>query len=210
MWRIRSARAGHQAHLGPLAVVAVLLAIATGLIFTVRPTQAAQISTFKTGNWNAGAYSDSSGRFSHCAANARYKSGIMLLFSVTRSGKWSMGFANGNWNLARGSRYPVAYQVDQGPIYDGVAIAKSARLVQVFLPTNSRVFNNFRYGNLLKVKAAKQLMKFNLTDTSKLLRLLLGCARHYVKKEGGGGNPFDSGGAGNPFEAGVGTNPFAN
>lgn len=184
-------------------------ALAAGCLIAIsgHMAQAAKVSTLKIGSWNGGAYTNNqTGDFSHCVASARYKSGTNLLFSVTKSGRWTMGMANNTWNLARNTRYNVQFQVDRGQILKGRAIAKSKALVQIFLPTNSKLFRHFRYGKQLKVKAAKQLFRFNLTDTEHMLKRLVQCAAHHRKK--GTENPFASG-DGNPFANDDGnSNPF--
>ena len=113
-----------------------------------------------------GAYTDNAtGEFSHCAVNARYKSGVALFFSVTRDRQWSMGFANSHWNLSPGNRYPVRFQVDRGPILKSTATAKTQKMVQVHLPAKNRLFRHFKVGGMLKVAAGSKVMRFNLTGT---------------------------------------------
>ena len=71
---------------------------------------------FQVGTWTAGAYSKQTTRqFNHCAAVATYNSGIMMLFSVSRSYAWSMSFAHRSWRLTQGQSYDIAFTVDQAP-----------------------------------------------------------------------------------------------
>ena len=160
---------------------------------------AKKIYSLKTGNWKGGAYTNNkTGRFSHCAASVKYKSGILLLFSVTRYRKWNMGLSNNSWGLTPRQKYPVEYRVDNGRLIYGTAIAKGRSLVQVFLPTSDNLFRQFKYGRRLTVWAAREKMNFSLTGTSKMLSLLLKCANFYVRKERKRRNPFES--KKNPFE----------
>jgi len=160
---------------------------------------AKKIYSLKTGNWKGGAYTNNkTGRFSHCAASVKYKSGILLLFSVTRTRKWNMGLSNRAWDLTPRKKYPVEYRVDNGGLIYGTAIAKGRRLVQVFLPTSDNLFRQFKYGRRLTIWAARKKMNFSLTGTSKMLSLLLKCANFYVRKERKKSNPFES--KKNPFE----------
>jgi len=159
---------------------------------------AKKINSLRSGNWKGGAYTNNqTGRFSHCAASVKYKSGILLLFSVTRTRRWNMGLSNNAWDLTPRQKYPVEYRVDRGNLIRGTAIAKGRTLVQVFLPTSDRLFRQFKYGQRLTIWAARQRMRFNLSGTSKMLSLLLKCANYYVRKEGSRNNPFSPGN--NPF-----------
>ena len=73
----------------------IALALAGAMSMVANSASAEKISDLRAGAWKGGAYSNNNtGEFSHCAASARYKSGTSLLFSVTRSGKWSMAFAD--------------------------------------------------------------------------------------------------------------------
>lgn len=162
---------------------------AAALTSTATPASAEKIANLSAGAWKGGAYTNNAtGAFSHCAASARYKSGISLLFAVTRGRQWSMGFTNGGWELRPGRKYPVRFQVDNGPILKATATAKSGKLVQVFLPPQNRLFRHFRTGGQLKVIAGAKRMRFNLTGTNRLLSKLYRCATHFAKRDGN--DPF--------------------
>ncbi|HRE20852.1 MAG TPA: hypothetical protein PKW21_07445 [Rhabdaerophilum sp.] len=191
-------------------------AAAAGIALGASAASSAEIAKLRIGNWQGGAFSnDQNGTFSHCAASARYKSGITLVFSVSNNRVWSMGFSSSTWNLNRGSSYPVRYWVDNGEVLNGTAYAKTDKLAQVILPANSTLFGAFRYGQMLRVAAEQQTLAFRLTDTSELLNMLLQCSRDYGNYRAGGGNPFgsggNSGGSSNPFGGGPApapSNPF--
>jgi len=176
----------------------IALTAALALQLTPQPAAAKQIEPLKVGNWKGGAYSNNNtGRFSHCAASAKYKSGITLLFSVTRDRKWSMGFSKKSWSLQKGKRFPVKFKVDEGEILSGTAIARTDILAQVFLPANGAAFRQFRNGRLLQVAAAKDILKFKLTDADRMLTALVNCAKQHRQFESSGNssnssNPFSS------------------
>jgi hypothetical protein len=68
------------------------------------PASAKAMSEWKLHGWLVGAYTnDTTKQFSHCAASIKYRSGILLLFSVTKDFRWMMGFANPEWRLNSGS-----------------------------------------------------------------------------------------------------------
>lgn len=177
-----------------LAVLArhglIALAAAGAIALSASAAGAANIAPLTVGAWKGGAYSNNTtGAFSHCAASAKYKSGIALLFSVTRKGRWSMGLASNEWNMQPGQVYPVRFQVDDGPIMNGKALAKNQKLVQISLPSNSKIFSHFRYGGQLKVKAAQKLIRFNLTGADPMLKKLVQCVTHY-RNSGASSSPF--------------------
>ncbi len=167
------------------------LTITVAFAASSTPAFAEKIASDSAGAWTGGAYTDdATGQFSHCAVNARYKSGVALFFSVTRDRQWSMGFANSHWELSPGNRYPVRFQVDSGPILKGRALAKTPRMVQVHLPAKSRLFRHFKIGSTLKVATGSRVMRFNLTGTNHMLSKLYRCAVHFARQDTIGRDPF--------------------
>ena len=167
------------------------IVLAAAVATTPTGASAEKIANLSSGAWKGGAYSsNATGAFSHCAANARYKSGVALLFSVTHDRQWSMGFANSHWDLKSGRKHPIRYQVDSGPIMKGVATAKTAKMVQVHLPPKDRMFDHFKIGHTLKVAANNKVMRFKLTGTDRMLSKLYRCATHFARKQGK--DPFSS------------------
>lgn len=141
---------------------------------------AAKYKNLNLGAWKGGIYaSNKTGNFSHCVVSAKYKSGITLLFSVTKGLKWQVGFSKPAWNLTVGDKYPVKYQVDKRRTHSGEANAVSKKLAIIYLPGSSKLFSEMRRGRLLRVKTEDDLLSFRLTGTSKMLRQLLACARKY-------------------------------
>ena len=161
------------------------------------------IRLFKIYNWKAGAYaSNTTNQFSHCAASAKYKSGITVLFSINRKYEWSMAFSKPDWGLNRGEVYDIAFRIDQLTPYRAKARAISQTLVQVPLRDSSTLFRQFRDGQRLRVATANQVFGFKLTDTSEILPTLLKCVRNYVN------NPIAADNA-NPFKKQASSNPFS-
>lgn len=173
--------------------LAVILTILCLVILCI-DLRAAELSNGRIGNWSTGAYSnDQTGQFSHCAAITRYNSGILMAFAVNRNYGWSVGFSKPEWQLQTGSKYPIAFTVDRIPALNATALAISPNLVEVNLADSVALFNVFRRGNLLTVFAAGQLFQFSLTDTSRLLPILVSCVRdHLVLPPQQSANPFAS------------------
>jgi len=141
--------------------------------------------------WLVGAYSnDRTGQFRHCAASVQYKSGTLLLFAIGKDFTWSMGFANTRWKLTPGAKYTLTYYVDSGPHHTARGRALNKNLVQVPLLNSRTLFDSFRRGYRLYVRAAGQRFGFNLTNSSKVLAATLDCTRRYVARTHTTTNPF--------------------
>ncbi|WP_270934426.1 hypothetical protein [Falsiroseomonas oryzae] len=140
--------------------------------------EAAEIRSARFQNWTISSHSsDRTGQFSHCAANASYRSGIVLLFSINENQQWTIGFLSRNWNLRPGSEIDLTYFVDNRPPRPGVARALDANLVLMPLPPENSLFQQMRAGQVLTVLAAGQTFQFSLTGTSVMLQTLLDCSR---------------------------------
>lgn len=155
---------------------------------------ARELRTWASHGWNVGAYSnDRTGEFSHCAAGASYRSGIYLVFSVGRFFSWSMGFANPQWKLTPGAKYPIRYTIDDRIPATTEASAISENMVEITLPPNTGMFELFRKGRLLRVEGSGQNFFFQLDNTSAVLKEVLDCATAYASSPvttSDGRNPF--------------------
>lgn len=157
------------------------LAIATAVIATASSASAEKIADLRLGDWTGGAFTHAhTGTFSHCAVNATYRSGIDLYFSVTGTRRWSMAFAADHWAFQPGRAYPVRYQIDNGPVLKGTALARSRELVQVFLPINGRIFSRFANGSTLRVSTNRKVMQFSLNGAGAMLPELMRCASRFA------------------------------
>lgn len=171
------------------AISVVLLATSA----TISQLDAAAMRNFRVGEWYAGAYSnDRTGLFSHCAGVGNYRSGISVVFSITKEFRWSMSFVNPQWNLPNGRTYSVAFTVDDMSPISATATAISGNHVLVPLDDNVELFNRFRRGHQLRVAAAGQVFAFRLTDTNRLLQSLLECVTLAGKSPAVATNPFES------------------
>lgn len=169
----------------PLVLSVVLLFAASSDARTMR--------NFRVGEWFAGAYSnDTTGEFSHCAASASYKSGIFVLFSIDKNFRWSMGFANPDWQLRLGTVYDVAFTVDDLTPITAKAVAISRSQIRVQLADSVELFSHFKRGYMLRVAAAQRVFSFNLTGTSRLLPALLTCTQNRGIAPRAPSNPFEN------------------
>ena len=58
------------------------------------------------------------------------------------------------------------------------------------LQPRDALFKRFRSGNLLKISAAREVLEFKLTGTSKMLSALLRCSENNSKQGRKSTNPF--------------------
>lgn len=154
---------------------------ATLAIGSVTTAHTGQIRSFSVGSWKAGAYaSDSTKKFTHCAGSARYRSGIIVTLVVNREYNWGVAFSHPDWNLRPESKLELAYVVDSGEPRATTATVLSEDQVMIGFGGNVDRFNEFSRGRELRVAAAKKVLTFNLTDTSKLLPALLKCVAYHI------------------------------
>jgi hypothetical protein len=141
------------------------------------PAAAQTIASSRFEGWDLSSHrSATTGQFTHCAASARYNSGVSLLYSVNHRFDWNMGFASNSWNLQTGTQVPIVYAIDALPPRAATAIAVNNHHVVVPLPDDPRLFQQMRAGLRMTVTGAGQTLTFNLTRTSVVLATLLACA----------------------------------
>jgi hypothetical protein len=158
----------------------LLLAVAALTMLAI-PANGAVIQQYKVAEWQLGAYThDQSGRFSHCAAAGRYRNGITLLFSVSESLEWAIGFSSPDWNLRQGRQFDVEFRIDGGRAHHVSGRAVNHRLIRATLPDSAELFNQFRKGNQLVARVeGNPDARFNLTNTSAMLAEVLNCAKKH-------------------------------
>lgn len=151
-------------------------------------------SSFTSGEWQGAAY-DRNGRFSHCAVNATYRSGIRVLFSVSSDWTWRIGFAHGDWKFTTGESAPITFWIDGFAPYQVTATAARPDLVLAELPDKAALFEQFQRGYKLTVVALNRQYGFNLTGTFVALDRLAQCVMAQRQNAGLGGAPAPSGAA---------------
>lgn len=170
----------------------------------VAPAVAAPLGqSWRVGNWTLSAQSQDPGaEFRHCASSSRYKSGIDLMFSVSRDLQWSVGFFNSKWSLTPQALYPVNLSVDGTSLGTVELIALNANQVATVLPDDAALFQRIRRGQRLWVTALGEEFNFELRDSAKMLDGILDCANRY-RQQTASTNPFVAppGGASNSAAA---------
>jgi len=168
----------------------MLRAILFGLIVLVAgAAQSSELYSARVAGWTTGAYAnDKTGEFSHCSASVPYKSGISLYFFIGPDFRWFMGFSNPTWRLTEGASYPVTYQIDAGQPISAQAEVLDTNFVGVNLLNSDALFEAFRRGHILTVRAAGDEFFFHLANSSKALAATLACASRYAARRST--NPF--------------------
>jgi hypothetical protein len=179
----------------------VVLAASTAL-----PLQARTIESYNVSGWRIGAYSnDRTGQFNHCSASVPYQNGVLLIFSIGWDYKWSMGLANPQWRLPRGSQHNLTYAIDAGAQVPAYGRAVLETLLEVELVDTRDLFERFRRGVRLNVQALGQRYVFNLANSSAALAATLDCTKKYAAA-GGGPRPYAQPGA--PVPPGPSGGPY--
>lgn len=153
--------------------VAVLMA---AISFNSNAEARGPYGSINVGNWKGGAYTnDQSGSFSHCAAGARYTSGIFFLVMIDSSGGWSLGFMHEDWKLVQGQAFPLTLTFDGQQPFNVHGVPIADKLVRVPMPTNSALIAQFRKARAMTAYTQGQLFQFNLDQTGQLLPVLANC-----------------------------------
>ncbi|WP_337359705.1 hypothetical protein [Prosthecomicrobium sp. N25] len=172
-----------------------------GLSWAVGPAAAGTLETAKIHNWTAGAYtSDQTGEFNRCTMSVAYKSGITLFFSIDRKYDWAMAMVNDKWRLTVGETHSILFTIDDYDPISSPAKVLSNTMIGVELRDTTDLFNAFRRGRLMVIRAGREDFSFRLDGTSDGLAWLLRCVKRYEDYQpprAGSPNPF--GGSANPF-----------
>ncbi|HJQ56650.1 MAG TPA: hypothetical protein VJ890_07075 [Vineibacter sp.] len=131
-------------------------------------------TSFTSGEWKGAAY-ERNGRFSHCAIDAVYRSGIKVMFSVSADYTWRIAFAHGEWNFAKNQSAPITLWIDGFAPHQVTGIAVRHDLVLAELPDRAALFEQFQRGYRLTVVALGRQYAFNLTGTFAALDRVAEC-----------------------------------
>jgi S1-C subfamily serine protease len=132
--------------------------------------------SISVGNWKGGAYTnDETGSFTHCAAGARYASGVFFLVMIDNTGGWSLGFMHEQWRLTTGEAFPLTLTFDGQQPFNVHGVPIADKLVRVPMPGNSSLIAQFRKAKAMTAYTQGQLFQFNLDQTGQLLPVLAHC-----------------------------------
>jgi hypothetical protein len=118
--------------------------------------------------------------FSHCTVFSRYRSGIMMIFSISAQRHWNVGWLYPSWNLRPGQQIHLRYSIDGGPPAELAATAKNKTLVAAELPANASLFETMRQGRQMTLYAPGGQLGFSLDGTSAALAELNACVDRFT------------------------------
>jgi S1-C subfamily serine protease len=128
------------------------------------------------GAWSGGAFTDdSTGAFSHCAAQTGYASGITLMVGQNAAGNWLLGFSHPSWQFLKGETFPLDVTFDGQAQYRLFVTGVSPILITGILPNNAAI-ERFRRSNLMVATAKGHTFQFTLKSTGQLLPVIANCA----------------------------------
>jgi len=154
------------------AVVAALCLMAAPSTVSAR----GPYGTINVGNWKGGAYTnDQTGAFSSCAAGTQYESGIYFAVTINDKAGWALGFAHDKWTLRTGQAFPIVLTFDGQTPFNVHGVPLTDKLLQVPMPDNSALINQFRSAKGMTAYTQGQLFQFKLDQTAQLLPTLANC-----------------------------------
>jgi hypothetical protein len=118
--------------------------------------------------------------FSHCTVFARYRSGFMMIFSISAQRRWNVGWLYPSWNLRAGQQLHLRYSIDGGPPAELAATAKNKTLVAAELPANASLFETMRQGRQMTLYAPGGQLGLSLDGTSAALVELNACVDRFT------------------------------
>ena len=156
---------------------AVAVAVLLGAVFVGSNAGArGPYGSISVGNWKGGAYTnDQTGAFTHCAAGARYASGIFFMVTIDGNGGWGLGFMHENWTLTPGQAFPLTLTFDGQQPFNVHGVPIGDKVVRVPMPSNSALIAQFRRAKAMTAYTQGQLFQFNLDQTGSLLPVLANC-----------------------------------
>ncbi|MEO0729093.1 MAG: hypothetical protein AAFY64_01775 [Pseudomonadota bacterium] len=160
------------------------LASVAGLAAAVTFTADAAAQSMKTykfgsaGNWRVQAITDNRGRFNHCSARVRYRSGMEVYLLAYRNGVWSIQFYRKDWPKREVSKFPVTLKIDGRTMMqtEGKFRGRSA-FIQ--LGTSASRVRAIMRGKVMAVVSPSGTSRFRLTGTFRAAKMVARCWDKY-------------------------------
>ena len=160
---------------------AILLFLTSIVLFAIgSPVQAAQklTSVSVPRGWKGAVYTTESGHFSHCVANASYKSNFVLFVSIDSAYYWKVGFLDRRKRLRNG-RTAARIRIDRSRWLIFRTRVSRNNFFVLNMPGNSQFIRLFRRGRQMALEIDGSNYLFNLTNTSSLMPALARCVKRY-------------------------------
>src|SRR4051812_9530296 len=75
------------------------ISVAAACLFATSADAGGPYGSIRVGFWKGGAYTDATGQFAYCGADAHYRSGVMFTVAMGASGNWGLSFVDPKWQL---------------------------------------------------------------------------------------------------------------
>ena len=137
---------------------------------------------FKHGEWSgAGFFSAASGRFTHCAIYASFRTGDVLHLSVNNDASMTVGVENPKFQFKQGSSFPVVLSVDGRKDFVARATAGADDFLVITFDRLEEVFTALKRGNRLRMDADSITGVYSLRGSGRALDQALECASNHLK-----------------------------
>jgi len=103
-----------------------------------------------------------------------------MIFAVSEDFSWRVGWAHDGWSLQTGQSVEIELYFDGSGPYRVTAKATNTTLVLAELAATTAIFDAFRKGYVLTVRALGNKYAFNLDGTYAALSEVLACTRRYA------------------------------
>ena len=131
--------------------------------------------------WTLDAHDVPGKGFSHCTIFVPYRSGITMIFAITASRHWSVGWLHPSWSLRPGQPVQLRFSIDGAGPYNLSATAKNRTLVSAELPDNASIFDMMRQGHQMTLYAPNAQLGFSLNGTNAALSELSACVDRFTQ-----------------------------
>jgi hypothetical protein len=104
------------------------------------------------------------------------------MFMLSHDGQWALGVMNPAFNLNPGATGQVSYWVDDVIPRGGKATVVNSTTLLLPLENSTQLFEEFRLGSMMNIKAGNETFQFSLNGTSAALAALIGCAKRHSQE----------------------------
>ena len=154
-----------------------ILALAVVMAAFVAPAQAER---FKVGSWVGKSYNDKSGQFVSCSMAATYKSGITMMFTITKAYEWGITLHKADWDLVTDRRVNAALLIDDYEPIVVQGVVTSRTTITAPLKNSNRVVNAMRRGYVMRIKTKDGVEEFSLKGTYNAIARLSKCVANQI------------------------------
>jgi S1-C subfamily serine protease len=146
-----------------------------GVLWAGTALAAGPFGTIHVGLWTGGAYTDdTTGAFSHCAAENGYGNGVGVAFGQSADRAWLLSFAYPGWRMNVGESVPMQVIFDGQAQFQLFAIAVTRTQATAVLPNNAAL-EQFRKSHLMVAILKGQTYQFNMNSTGQVVPVVANC-----------------------------------